>query len=123
MLKFSFEVSHVIHANEHTWCAICDLYVNLKFCLMSFCFMIRKIHFKEKLSFWPQVPFKYKTFTREYVTLVLRRAYVAVTYVPVPFDYGWKTKVEIYILIMIIELPLLWEFIELSVCGCKTLTP
>ena len=25
---------------------------------MPFCFMMKKDHFKEKLSLWPQVPFK-----------------------------------------------------------------
>ena len=81
--------------------------------------MIRKNHFKKKLSFWPQVPFKYKIFRSHYVILVLRRAYVAIMNLPIPLGYGCETKDEVYVPIIIYELPLHSEFMELSVCGCK----
>ena len=67
-----------------------------------------------------QVPFKYKIFRSHYITLVLRRAYLAITNLPMPLGYGWEAKDDVYMLIMTYELPLLLEFMELSVCGCKT---
>ena len=52
--------SDVIHANEHTEYVNCDLRVNfLKFWLMSFCFVMRKDHFKQKLLLWSKIPFKF----------------------------------------------------------------
>ena len=46
----------------------------MDFWLMAFCFMMKK----------DQVPFKYKIFRSDYVTLVLRRAYLAITNLPMP---------------------------------------
>ena len=59
MIKLYIEVSDVIHANGHTKYANCTLHVNCwNFLLMSFCFMMKKDHFKQKLLLWPQVYFK-----------------------------------------------------------------
>ena len=53
VVKLYLDVSDVIHANEHTKNANCDLPVNFWiFLLKSFCFMMKKNHFKQKLLFW-----------------------------------------------------------------------
>ena len=47
----------VIHANEHTKYANCGLPVkSWNFLLMSFCFMMKKDHFEQKMFLWPPVP-------------------------------------------------------------------
>ena len=52
----SFEV--LIHANEHTKYANCDLHINFwNFLLIPFCLMAKKDHFKQKLIHWPQILF------------------------------------------------------------------
>ena len=62
MIKLCLQVSDVINGNENTEYANCGLQVNffyLNFLLMSFCFMMKKDHFKQKkLLLWPQVTFK-----------------------------------------------------------------
>ena len=58
MIKLCLYVSDVIHANEQTKYANCGLHVNFwNFLLMSFCSVMKKDHFKQKLLRWPQVPF------------------------------------------------------------------
>ena len=50
---------NAIHDKEQTKHANCGLHGNFwSFLLMSFCFMMKKDHFKQKLLLWPQVPFK-----------------------------------------------------------------
>ena len=59
MIKLHLEVSDVTHANEYAKHANCGLHVNFwSFLIISFCFLMKKDHFKEKLLLWPQVPFK-----------------------------------------------------------------
>ena len=67
-----------------------------------------------------QAALQYKIFRSHYVTLVLRRAYLAITNLPFPLGHGWETKDDVYELIMKDELPVPTELMELSVCGCKT---
>ena len=59
-----------------------------------------KDHFKQKLLFWLQVPFKCKIFRSHYVTLVLRRAYLAITNLPLPLACGWEVKDDVHVPIM-----------------------
>ena len=59
MVKLYLNVSEIRHANEHKSYANCGLHVNfLNVLLISFCFMMKKDHFKQKLLLFPQVPFK-----------------------------------------------------------------
>ena len=59
VVKLYLDVSDAIHENDHTKNANCGLPVNVWiFLLKSFCFMMKKDHFKQKLLFWSQVPFK-----------------------------------------------------------------
>ena len=52
-------VSDVIHAKKHTKSANSGLPVNFWiFLLKSFCFMMKKYHFKQKLLLWSYVSFK-----------------------------------------------------------------
>ena len=47
------------YTKEQTKYVNCGLHVNFwSFLYMSFCFMMKKDHFKQKLLLWPQVPFK-----------------------------------------------------------------
>ena len=61
MIKLYLNISVVIQTNQHTKHANCDLNVNFwDFLLMSFCFLVKKDHFKQE-SFYVvclQVPFK-----------------------------------------------------------------
>ena len=67
-----------------------------------------------------QAALKYKIFRSHYVTLVLRRAYLAITNIPLPLGHGWDAKDDVYVPTRTDELPVLLELMELSVCGCKT---
>ena len=61
MVNLYLDSSDVIHADEHTKYFNCGLPVNFWiFLLKSFCFMMKKDHFKEKLLLWPEVPLKKK---------------------------------------------------------------
>ena len=62
MIKLCFNVSYVIHANSHIKNANCGLQVNFaNFLLISFCFMMKMDHFRQKFVLCPQVHFKYLT--------------------------------------------------------------
>lgn len=63
---------------------------------------------------------KHKIFRNHDVTLILRRAYLAMMNLPWPLDYDWEAKDDVNVTIMTDELPVLLELIELSVCLCKT---
>ena len=67
-----------------------------------------------------QAALKYKIFRSHYVTLVLRRAYLAITNLPLPLGHGWDAKDDVHVPTRTDELPVLLELMELSVCGCKT---
>ena len=59
MNKLYLDVSDVIHANEHTVCVNCGLRGSFwDFLLMSFCFMMKNNHVKQKLLLWSQVLLK-----------------------------------------------------------------
>ena len=59
MNKLYLDVSDVIHANEHTVCVNCGLHGSFwDFLLMSFCFMMKNNHVKQKLLLWSQVLLK-----------------------------------------------------------------
>ena len=75
--KLYFDLSDVIHANEHAIYANCGLHVGLwNFSLMLFCFMMQMDHVKQKLLLWPQIPFKlnfcFMTQIRGNLTLIYR---------------------------------------------------
>ena len=60
IIKLYLNVNDVIHANEQTKYANCSLHKNFwNFLLMSFCFMIKRNYFKQKLLLWHLVPFKF----------------------------------------------------------------
>lgn len=63
---------------------------------------------------------KHEIFRNHDVTLILRRAYLAMMNLPLPLDYDWEAKDHVNVTIMTDELPVLLELIELSVCLCKT---
>ena len=59
MIILHLDVGHVIQANEHTNYPNKGLHVNFwNLLLMAFCFMMKKIHFKQKLLLWSQVQVK-----------------------------------------------------------------
>ena len=58
-VKLYLDVSDSKHANEQTKHANCGLHGNFwSFLLISFCFMMKKDHFKQKLLLWSQVSFR-----------------------------------------------------------------
>ena len=58
IIKLYLDVHDIIHMNKHTKYASCDVPVRFWiFLLMSFCFMMKKDHFKQKLFLWLQVNF------------------------------------------------------------------
>ena len=67
-----------------------------------------------------QATLKYKIFRSHYVTLVLRRGYLAITNLPSPLGHGCEAKDDVYVSIRTDELPVSLELMELIVCDCKT---
>ena len=59
MIKLYLDVSEVIHASVDIKYANCKLPVNFQiFLLMTFCFMMKKNNFQQKMILWAQFPFK-----------------------------------------------------------------
>ena len=66
-----------------------------------------------------QAALKYKIFRSHYVTLNLRRAYLAITNL-LSLGHGWEAKDGVYMPSRTDELSVPLELMELSVCRCKT---